>query len=106
MLIFFLNNVTFSRLLELSQKGVNVTPQWNIQIRYYSSLPSHTKVNLPALSPTMESGSIVSWEKKEGDKLSEGKAPIIINLFKILYIKIVRILPSDLYPKASPTGTI
>ncbi|XP_045451186.1 dihydrolipoyllysine-residue acetyltransferase component of pyruvate dehydrogenase complex, mitochondrial [Melitaea cinxia] len=61
-----------NKLLELSQKGVNVTPQWNIQIRYYSSLPSHTKVNLPALSPTMESGSIVSWEKKEGDKLSEG----------------------------------
>ncbi|XP_045775213.1 dihydrolipoyllysine-residue acetyltransferase component of pyruvate dehydrogenase complex, mitochondrial isoform X4 [Maniola jurtina] len=41
-------------------------------MRYYSSLPSHVKVNLPALSPTMESGSIVSWEKKEGDKLSEG----------------------------------
>lgn len=54
----------------------------------------------------MESGSIVSWEKKEGDKLSEGKAPIVINLFKILYIKIVRILPSGLYPKASPTGII
>ncbi|XP_023937139.1 dihydrolipoyllysine-residue acetyltransferase component of pyruvate dehydrogenase complex, mitochondrial isoform X3 [Bicyclus anynana] len=47
-------------------------PQWIIQIRHYSSLPSHSKVNLPALSPTMESGSIVSWEKKEGDKLSEG----------------------------------
>lgn len=27
---------------------------------------------LPALSPTMELGTIVSWEKKEGDKLNEG----------------------------------
>lgn len=27
---------------------------------------------MPALSPTMESGSIISWEKKEGDKLNEG----------------------------------
>lgn len=42
-------------------------------IRHYSSdLPSHTKVTLPALSPTMELGTIVSWEKKEGDKLNEG----------------------------------
>lgn len=31
-----------------------------------------TKVPLPALSPTMESGTIVSWDKKEGDQLSEG----------------------------------
>lgn len=27
---------------------------------------------LPALSPTMELGTIISWEKKEGDKLNEG----------------------------------
>jgi pyruvate dehydrogenase E2 component (dihydrolipoamide acetyltransferase) len=36
------------------------------------SFPTHTKVNLPALSPTMESGTVVSWQKKEGDKLEEG----------------------------------
>ncbi|OQR79322.1 dihydrolipoyllysine-residue acetyltransferase component of pyruvate dehydrogenase complex [Tropilaelaps mercedesae] len=35
-------------------------------------LPSHIKVTLPALSPTMEMGTIVSWDKKEGDKLNEG----------------------------------
>ncbi|CAH0725678.1 unnamed protein product, partial [Brenthis ino] len=61
-----------NKLLASSRKSVLTTPQWNVQTRYYSSLPSHTKVNLPALSPTMESGSIVSWEKKEGDKLNEG----------------------------------
>ena len=29
-------------------------------------------MNLPALSPTMEAGMIVSWEKEVGDELSEG----------------------------------
>uniref|UniRef100_A0AC35F9Y9 Lipoyl-binding domain-containing protein n=1 Tax=Panagrolaimus sp. PS1159 TaxID=55785 RepID=A0AC35F9Y9_9BILA len=44
------------------------------KIQAYSSgsFPTHTKVNLPALSPTMESGTVVSWQKKEGDKLEEG----------------------------------
>ena len=29
-------------------------------------------MKLPALSPTMEAGMIVSWEKEVGDELSEG----------------------------------
>jgi len=29
-------------------------------------------VKLPALSPTMEMGTLISWSKKEGDKLNEG----------------------------------
>ncbi|CAH1772921.1 unnamed protein product [Owenia fusiformis] len=41
--------------------------------RYYSSdLPDHVPVALPALSPTMEVGTIVRWEKKEGEALAEG----------------------------------
>ena len=41
--------------------------------RFYSSdLPDHKKIPLPALSPTMEHGTIVSWQKKEGDQLAEG----------------------------------
>ncbi|XP_014284574.1 dihydrolipoyllysine-residue acetyltransferase component of pyruvate dehydrogenase complex, mitochondrial [Halyomorpha halys] len=40
--------------------------------RFYADFPKHKKVSLPALSPTMERGSIVSWAKKEGDKLNEG----------------------------------
>ncbi|XP_005094120.1 dihydrolipoyllysine-residue acetyltransferase component of pyruvate dehydrogenase complex, mitochondrial isoform X2 [Aplysia californica] len=42
--------------------------------RFYSSgdLPEHVKVTLPALSPTMEMGTIIAWQKKEGDKVSEG----------------------------------
>lgn len=41
--------------------------------RSYADYPKHIKVPLPALSPTMESGTIVSWEKKEGDKVNEGQ---------------------------------
>uniref|UniRef100_A0A5S6R2N2 Acetyltransferase component of pyruvate dehydrogenase complex n=1 Tax=Trichuris muris TaxID=70415 RepID=A0A5S6R2N2_TRIMR len=40
--------------------------------RFYSSLPAHRKVPLPALSPTMEKGNVVSWKKKEGDQIAEG----------------------------------
>jgi len=36
------------------------------------TLPDHFKVNLPALSPTMEMGTLVSWAKEEGDELAEG----------------------------------
>lgn len=53
----------------------NIQPAvWRVDFcrGYSSGLPSHTTVTLPALSPTMESGTIVSWEKKEGDKLNEG----------------------------------
>ena len=35
-------------------------------------LPSHVIVKLPALSPTMETGTIVSWEKKVGDEVEQG----------------------------------
>lgn len=35
-------------------------------VRFYSDYPDHIKVQLPALSPTMETGTIISWAKKEG----------------------------------------
>lgn len=61
------------RALQSSSK-VTRPAVWNlISFRgYCSNLPSHTRVTLPALSPTMELGTIVSWEKKVGDKLNEG----------------------------------
>uniref|UniRef100_A0A182S802 Dihydrolipoamide acetyltransferase component of pyruvate dehydrogenase complex n=1 Tax=Anopheles maculatus TaxID=74869 RepID=A0A182S802_9DIPT len=49
-----------------------VTWRTNLVRGYCSGFPAHSKVLLPALSPTMELGTIVSWEKKEGDKLNEG----------------------------------
>ncbi|XP_075047100.1 dihydrolipoyllysine-residue acetyltransferase component of pyruvate dehydrogenase complex, mitochondrial [Mixophyes fleayi] len=40
--------------------------------RRWYSLPPHQKVPLPALSPTMQMGTIARWEKKEGEKINEG----------------------------------
>ncbi|EDW77888.1 uncharacterized protein Dwil_GK24306, isoform A [Drosophila willistoni] len=61
---------TLTAKLESRTKPVGV---WSYNFaRNYASLPEHIRVPLPALSPTMERGSIVSWEKKEGDKLNEG----------------------------------
>ncbi|KAH8271764.1 hypothetical protein KR044_005212 [Drosophila immigrans] len=55
----------------LSRPQIVSTWSYNFA-RSYADLPEHIRVPLPALSPTMERGSIVSWEKKEGDKLNEG----------------------------------
>lgn len=37
-----------------------------------SAYPPHNVVSLPNLSPTMETGNVVSWAKNEGDKVAEG----------------------------------
>jgi len=37
-----------------------------------SSFPPHEVLNMPALSPTMSAGSIVSWAKKVGDRVAPG----------------------------------
>lgn len=44
-----------------------LTP-WQQQLRFYADYPDHIKVPLPALSPTMETGTIISWQKKEGKR--------------------------------------
>ena len=38
------------------------------------SLPAHNVVGLPALSPTMEAGTLSKWLVKEGDSVSPGDA--------------------------------
>ena len=42
--------------------------------RFYSSdkFPAHTVIRMPALSPTMMSGNLASWSKKEGDQIQSG----------------------------------
>lgn len=40
--------------------------------RLFGSLPDHDTLKMPALSPTMTEGTIVKWNKKEGDKVSPG----------------------------------
>ena len=38
----------------------------------FSTLPSHTVVGLPALSPTMEAGNIAKWKLSEGASFAAG----------------------------------
>jgi len=58
---------SLNKFLVMHEGQLNV-----ISTRNFSSLPPHIRVALPALSPTMEMGTIVTWEKKEGDRVSEG----------------------------------
>eukprot|EP00569_Conticribra_weissflogii_P004969 CAMPEP_0171334006 /NCGR_PEP_ID=MMETSP0878-20121228/4379_1 /TAXON_ID=67004 /ORGANISM="Thalassiosira weissflogii, Strain CCMP1336" /LENGTH=507 /DNA_ID=CAMNT_0011835039 /DNA_START=110 /DNA_END=1633 /DNA_ORIENTATION=+ len=41
-------------------------------LRWFSSYPPHEVVGMPSLSPTMESGSISSWNVSEGDSFGAG----------------------------------
>eukprot|EP00879_Flechtneria_rotunda_P001842 GHRR01002009.1.p1 GENE.GHRR01002009.1~~GHRR01002009.1.p1 ORF type:complete len:635 (+),score=234.41 GHRR01002009.1:105-2009(+) len=40
--------------------------------RGYSSLPPHTELAMPALSPTMTQGNIAKWYVKSGDEIAAG----------------------------------
>ena len=42
------------------------------RLRGLSTYPKHEIVNMPALSPTMTSGTISSWIKKIGDHCAPG----------------------------------
>lgn len=43
-----------------------------LELRRFADFPSHTKLTMPSLSPTMAKGKILKWTKKEGDKLGPG----------------------------------
>eukprot|EP00292_Cryptomonas_paramecium_P018691 CAMPEP_0113673738 /NCGR_PEP_ID=MMETSP0038_2-20120614/7021_1 /TAXON_ID=2898 /ORGANISM="Cryptomonas paramecium" /LENGTH=125 /DNA_ID=CAMNT_0000590223 /DNA_START=221 /DNA_END=595 /DNA_ORIENTATION=- /assembly_acc=CAM_ASM_000170 len=47
-------------------------PADNICVRRFSSLPSHSALSMPALSPTMRQGNIAKWMVKVGQKISAG----------------------------------
>jgi pyruvate dehydrogenase E2 component (dihydrolipoamide acetyltransferase) len=45
-------------------------------VRWFSAagaLPPHTKITLPALSPTMTEGGLAKWKKKEGEAIKPGE---------------------------------
>ena len=48
------------------------TPLPADQIRSFSSYPDHEVVGLPALSPTMEAGTIAEWKLAAGDSFDAG----------------------------------
>uniref|UniRef100_A0A0M3I167 Dihydrolipoamide acetyltransferase component of pyruvate dehydrogenase complex n=1 Tax=Ascaris lumbricoides TaxID=6252 RepID=A0A0M3I167_ASCLU len=77
MLLCFIHTHTAASFSINSQRTANkllgTHYPFQLDVRLYSpDLPKHFAIALPALSPTMQKGNIVSWKKKEGDKLSEG----------------------------------
>ena len=61
--------------------------------RLMSSLPPHTVVGLPALSPTMTQGNIAGYLVKEGDAVSAGDrlAVRVVGLVLLLPLPLLRI---------------
>jgi hypothetical protein len=51
------------------QLSAHSSQQQKLLLRYFSSV---IKLEMPALSPTMSEGNIISWNKKEGDKVKVG----------------------------------
>lgn len=45
---------------------------FRVNKRFLASYPDYTRIVLPALSPTMEQGTLAKWAKKEGDHVMEG----------------------------------
>ncbi|KAM0709452.1 hypothetical protein Q7P35_003491 [Cladosporium inversicolor] len=59
-------------------------PAMSALARYYASksYPSHTIISMPALSPTMTSGNIGTWQKNPGDTLAPGDVLVEIETDK------------------------
>jgi len=55
-----------------SQVAGTMRSRVELSKRFYA-LPPHNKVGLPALSPTMETGNLSAWKKKEGDQIKAGE---------------------------------
>ncbi|KAF2010368.1 dihydrolipoamide acetyltransferase component of pyruvate dehydrogenase [Aaosphaeria arxii CBS 175.79] len=67
-----------------SDFAVRRAPALSALARYYASksFPSHTVVSMPALSPTMTSGNIGTWQKKVGDSIAPGDVLVEIETDK------------------------
>lgn len=51
-------------------------------MRVATAFPPHTVVTMPALSPTMTSGNIGTWQKKVGDNIAPGDVLVEIETDK------------------------
>jgi pyruvate dehydrogenase E2 component (dihydrolipoamide acetyltransferase) len=58
------------------------TPALPALARFYASYPSHQVITMPALSPTMTSGNIGTWQKKAGDSIAPGDVLVEIETDK------------------------
>jgi biotin carboxyl carrier protein len=79
--LLIVSNDCISKLKTTKNPSIQVSGNSNWQItspamgrRYYSSgkYPDHIDIRLPALSPTMEQGTIAKWCVAEGDSVAEG----------------------------------
>lgn len=70
--MYTLASATPSKASGLSLRLVGVSPRVVLGARSFASLPSHTELGMPALSPTMEQGNISEWAVKEGQAVSAG----------------------------------
>ncbi|KAG7006604.1 transcription factor MBP1 [Physcia stellaris] len=61
-----------------------LTPALSALARFYASksFPPHTVVSMPALSPTMTSGNIGTWQKQAGDTIAPGDVLVEIETDK------------------------
>ncbi|AWP08698.1 putative pyruvate dehydrogenase protein X component mitochondrial [Scophthalmus maximus] len=71
--------ILFGLRLSHFNKCARATNPWLEQVRRFFPSPwllgvTPVKVEMPALSPTMEEGNIVKWLKKEGEAVSAGDA--------------------------------
>lgn len=64
--------------------SISFLPKSTSGLRTYSSknFPSHTVIQMPALSPTMTQGNIGSWNKKVGDEITAGDVLVEIETDK------------------------
>lgn len=67
--VFALRNISLSSRLFAGKDKIRSLVSWFSQ-RYFG--PTETPIKMPALSPTMSSGVIVKWHKKEGEKINPG----------------------------------
>ncbi|XP_042352848.1 pyruvate dehydrogenase protein X component, mitochondrial [Plectropomus leopardus] len=71
--------ILFGLKLSHFNKCLWATQPWQEHVRHFFRSPwilgvSPLKVQMPALSPTMEEGNIVKWLKKEGEAVAAGDA--------------------------------
>ncbi|XP_019935013.2 pyruvate dehydrogenase protein X component, mitochondrial isoform X1 [Paralichthys olivaceus] len=71
--------ILFGLRLSHFNKCVRATTPWQEQVRRFYLSPwvlgvTPLKVQMPALSPTMEEGNIVKWLKQEGEAVAAGDA--------------------------------
>lgn len=58
----------------------------SLLLRCMATYPPHTVVGLPALSPTMKSGNIAKWVKKEGDLVRPGEMIAQVRVLRYFFI--------------------